>query len=438
MAGIHDTWHSNSYDNSEELPISVTRSSVERRPSLDSLCACESSSFDSTSSQAEKPHIKPPGPGVWRVRPFTNWWLWEIICIIFAVLCIIAVGILASRLNGTQVSNWTFVLQPSTLISALIMAAQSSMMLVVAEAIGQLKWLHMSLPEAKPLSDLHALESASRGPLGSLNIFYLWKPQTKAICSLVYMASLVTIAALAMGPFSQQIVSIQLENLKEQGNAVAMTAASNSYYTNQLSDMQWFANANGELGMNIGLTTTANWCNVNSAMQGGFYNGMYGLGGSLFDFGCPSGNCTWERFTSLGFCSTCVDVSASTNITRSPNTGGLDEFQTPGGPRITINQYERVATNLSYPSGTLEAITAHLLSLVVAQRNEDKITSYWSNYTVTECSIDWCAKQYSNITVVRSSTGLQFVLCILLSLLVYRRTEYYKITIQSRSCRSGR
>ena len=90
------------------------------------------------------------------------------------------------------------------------------MMMAVSAAISQLKWLHMRLPKARPLTDLEALESASRGPLGSLSLFYKWKLPSGILSALIYTASLVTIAALAMGPLAQQIVSIQANGLETE------------------------------------------------------------------------------------------------------------------------------------------------------------------------------------------------------------------------------
>lgn len=86
-------------------------------------------------------------------------------------------------------------------------------MVVIAEVLGQVKWLQISFPEAQSLADFAAFDSASRGPLGSLSLFYLWKPQPTILLPMIYTAYLITIAALAMGPFTQQIILIQSGHL---------------------------------------------------------------------------------------------------------------------------------------------------------------------------------------------------------------------------------
>lgn len=53
----------------------------------------------------------------------------------------------------------------------------------------------------------------------------------------------------------------------------------------------------------ISLTSGANDAfDVEPDMHGAFYTGIYNLGESYLNFGCPSGNCSWRIFTSLGLC----------------------------------------------------------------------------------------------------------------------------------------
>ncbi len=306
----------------------------------------------------------------------------------------LTVVILASRLNGTWLSKWTFILQPSTLISTLVTAVQSSMMLVVAEVFGQLKWLHMSLPKAQPLEDLETFESAGRGPLGSLGLLYRWQPDRAPLAPLVYTAAFVTVAALAMGPFAQQIVSIQTDSLEPQENVNSTIAVSNSYYNNNSVPGLFFQFEN----QSFALGTTSNGALVmQSDMQGAFYSGIYGLGGPLLDFSCPSSNCTWDTFTSLGLCSTCRNVTASTRIIKSAYAVGNTQFWTPGGWYISLDSFADVFvksnSSMGYPT-SLDNLLPNVVSTIIIQANS-------AGFNVTECSVDWCAKQYSNMTVVR-------------------------------------
>ena len=337
----------------------------------------------------------PPPPGATRrTGMFRDIWLWEIISIIFSILCMLTVVILASRLNGTWLSKWTFPLQPSTLISTLVTAVQSSMMLVIAEVFGQLKWLHMSLPKPQPLEDLETFESAGRGPLGSLSLLYRWQPDMAPLAPLVYTAAFVTVAALAMGPFAQQIVSIQTDSLEPQEDVNSTIAVSNSYNNNNTVPGLFFDFNNGSFG--FGQTSNGAFV-TQSDMQGAFYSGIYGLGGSILDFGCPSSNCTWDTFTSLGFCSTCRNVTASTRIVKSPYATGNTQFYTPGGWYISMSSFVDVfvkSNSTILTATSLDDLFPNVATSVIIQVNP-------TGFNVTECSVDWCAKQYSNMTAVR-------------------------------------
>lgn len=333
----------------------------------------------------------------WRTNFLRGKWIWETVCIFFSTACVIAITILSSRLDGTWLSKWTLFLQPSTTFSILSTAAQSSMMLVVAEVLSQLKWLQMSLPKTRSATDLATFDSASRGPLGSLRLFYLWKPQPSMLPPMVYAASLITIAALAMGPFTQQIISIQADNWVSN-DGMNSTIPVTNYYRHQpeATGISLFADENGSVG--IGLGNTAG-LEVAPDIQGAFYNGCYNLGKSFIDFSCPSSNCSWETFDSLGICSTCQNVTKIAQITGAPNVGV--NVTTPGGWSTFFEAYGQVQAiaNNSLFGSTWDTLSADLVSLIIVQRPNELLED---GYIITECSIQWCAKQYSNVTVVRA------------------------------------
>lgn len=347
-----------------------------------------------------------------RTKCLRGKWIWETICIIFSIACVIAITILSSRLDGTWLSKWTLFLQPSTTFSVLATAAQSSMMLVIAEVLSQLKWLQMSLPKTQSVADFATFDSASRGPLGSLRLFYLWKPQSSMLPPMVYTASLITIAALAMGPFTQQIISIQADNWVSN-DGMNSTIPVTNYYKHQPAaiGISLFADENGPVGM--GMTNTGS-LEVAPDIQGAFYNGYYNLGKSFIDFSCPSSNCSWETFNSLGIRSTCQNVTKIAQITGAPNVGV--NVTTPGGWSTFFQAYNQVKAiaNGSFFGSTWDTLSADLVSLIIVQRSNELLED---GYIITECSIQWCAKQYSNVTVVRAlSITSPFILFLLVLL----------------------
>ena len=56
-------------------------------------------------------------------------------------------------------------------------------------------------------------------------------------------------------------------------------------------------------------------------MQAAIFNGLYGnQNASAAAYNCPTGNCMWPTFSSLGFCSKCSNVTAETSIVDTYNT----------------------------------------------------------------------------------------------------------------------
>lgn len=124
----------------------------------------------------------------------------------------VAVVILGLYIDGLSLADWTFVMAPSTVISTLITVAKTSMLLSVAEGLSQLKCMYF-LTKKKPLSELEAFDEASRGPWGS--IIFFWKIKPRSL--LAQSGAFLTVTALAMRPFAQQIISIETRRVPRAG-----------------------------------------------------------------------------------------------------------------------------------------------------------------------------------------------------------------------------
>ncbi|KAL8790578.1 MAG: hypothetical protein Q9195_006258 [Heterodermia aff. obscurata] len=100
--------------------------------------------------------------------------------------------------DGKQVDQWGFRITPNAVVSFIATLAKSSLLLVTAETIGQLKWLHY---HGRPheLSDMKLFDEASRGPLGSLKLL-ISKDKSKLLTSI---AAIIVLGALFVDPFVQ-------------------------------------------------------------------------------------------------------------------------------------------------------------------------------------------------------------------------------------------
>ena len=124
-------------------------------------------------------------------------WRWELasIALTFGTNCCIVA--LLYKFDGQTVPAWPFGININTMISIISNISQASIVIVVAEAMGQTKWHWFR--SARPLSHFTVFDSASSGWIGSIKLLGL------APTSLLALLGIVTsTTALAIGPFTQQ------------------------------------------------------------------------------------------------------------------------------------------------------------------------------------------------------------------------------------------
>lgn len=86
-----------------------------------------------------------------------------------SLLAVSAVLAMAVFLNGRPLPDWPMGLTPNTVVSLLGELSKATLILSVAEAIGQLKWLWFRTGE-RTLKDFEVYDLASRGPSGSVKL----------------------------------------------------------------------------------------------------------------------------------------------------------------------------------------------------------------------------------------------------------------------------
>jgi hypothetical protein len=154
-------------------------------------------------------------------------WQWEFGAFIFSMGCFAAVvGVLASY-NTRSLASWNFVfgITLNTLVAILSTLSRTALLVPVASCISQLKWIHL-VTAPRSLRDVQVFDDASRGPWGSLEL--IWRLHIGA--KLATWGSVITILTLAMGPFTQQLLSYPSRSIIS-GNA--------TYYTSHIYDSAW-------------------------------------------------------------------------------------------------------------------------------------------------------------------------------------------------------
>lgn len=202
----------------------------------------------------------------------TDGWTPEVLFAIFSIGCLIAIVAVLEAFDGRRNPRLSFGITLNSIISILSTAAKSSLMFGIASAIGQCKWDWFNdETRYRSLRDLEHIDEASRGPLGAFRM--LFTPTRSSIAS---MGAIVTLVMLAVDPFVQQILRYQ-----EEPNDVASEFA----WTEQVLAPTFFSNNSDP--PYYGAINSALW-NDDASYERQAH--------------CPTGNCTYPLFPSMGLC----------------------------------------------------------------------------------------------------------------------------------------
>jgi hypothetical protein len=165
------------------------------------------------SADESKPEVtklsEPPPDGIKNPSMLrTSWWWLEIVATVLSIGCMASViGILAHT-NGKPLNDWTFYFSINSVISTLTTIGKSCMMVAVAESISQLKWQRFE--KTRHLTDMQLFDAASRGPAGATNL--IWSMKADAL--IATGGAIITIFALAIGPFTQIVLQFPTNTVK--------------------------------------------------------------------------------------------------------------------------------------------------------------------------------------------------------------------------------
>lgn len=221
-----------------------------------------------------------------RLLPILDTWFYEILAIVFSLACFVSIlGVLVAY-NQRPAPSLSYGLTLNAIISILATASKSSLIFAIAECVGQLKWVWFYKRRTQ-LDSMQLFDSASRGPLGSFMVISKHRGQ-----SLVSLGALITILVLAFDPFIQQSLTYPIRNTVDVTNSSAAAAQQVTYILPY-----------GSLDEYWSIVFTAQWAD-NAA--------------EIPTPACPTGNCTWPPFESVGLCRKCEDITASTKLECDP------------------------------------------------------------------------------------------------------------------------
>ncbi|KAI4710775.1 hypothetical protein J4E89_004365 [Alternaria sp. Ai002NY15] len=226
-------------------------------------------------------------------------WLLEIVSWLISAVCMGAIIAVLVVLKDKPSSKWPFDsigLTLNAFVSVLSRIAGAALLLPVAEALGQLKWSWFIKGDSKKMWDFEMFDNASRGPWGAFLLLIHTKGKTIAA-----LGALVTIFALALDPFFQQVVSFpQRWTLQGTNSSIARVVRYEPVLDVDYRDGTPISQQDANI------MAVANLYFVNNGTQPmPFGNGTR----AEVPLSCPSSNCTWPSYDTLGMCSECVDTS---------------------------------------------------------------------------------------------------------------------------------
>lgn len=132
----------------------------------------------------------------------THWdsWRWEFCNAIVLLISVAAIPATLYPHAGKPLPQWPSYITINALLAIYSMVLKSCIAILVTSCIGQLQWIWFL--EAQSLQDLALFSEAAQGPLGSLS--WLWAHHFRQ--PLIALGAIITITAIAIDPFIQQLV----------------------------------------------------------------------------------------------------------------------------------------------------------------------------------------------------------------------------------------
>jgi hypothetical protein len=208
-----------------------------------------------------------------------------------------AIVALLYYLDDQSLSKWPPGL---TLITILSKIASAALILPISEAIGQLKWTWFHGKKSRDAFDFEIFDKASRGAWGSVMLLCRTKGR-----SLAALGALLTVLLLAIDTFFQQVTDLP-ERWKLKGDGFIPRSIRYEPNVEFEYDNTWD---------NLPVNQANN--DLRRALAPFFYdsNGTHplqtgdGATQAEIPLVCPTSQCHWPIYKSLGICSACVDAS---------------------------------------------------------------------------------------------------------------------------------
>ncbi|CZR66586.1 uncharacterized protein PAC_16487 [Phialocephala subalpina] len=265
-----------------------------------------------------KKSLQPPPPIRQETRNWfsrqSDWWLREFSSCLFSLLCAVAIIIILKVYDGEPLSKLPKGITLNIVLALFTTLAKAGLMIPISEALGQLKWVWFK--EERPLVDFETFDQASRGPIGSVKLL-----GTLRFRHLASIGAVISILLIATSPITQQIISYHERPILATSGPAAQAPRSDLFMAySPLHGSVGVPDLSMQQAVKMGLFNAANESITHTAPS------------------CPTGNCTWPDFSSLGICSKTANI-----------TSFLSVVSVPGNQSASIGYI--VDNNVTLPNG---------------------------------------------------------------------------------------
>ncbi|PSN72495.1 hypothetical protein BS50DRAFT_569977 [Corynespora cassiicola Philippines] len=238
-------------------------------------------------------------------------WKYDILLCCVSIAATVGLVVVLALHDGKAQKDWSGgVITLNTVIAVLATVIRASLIVPVAAAITQGKWLWLRTrkgaraSEGRSLSDYEVYEWASRGVVGSTQLIWI-----SGIRSIASLGALIVIFSVAIGPFTQQILGTTFRSVQSDTPGQSLILPRAERY-------------DGFVESAITSTHYTYGRIIQPDMYAAIMSGIFSEKTEDLTAVCPSGNCTWPIQSSLGVCGECAAFSPEIKYNASINDSG--------------------------------------------------------------------------------------------------------------------
>ncbi|CAI7620592.1 unnamed protein product [Penicillium viridicatum] len=235
-------------------------------------------------------------------------WKFELLALVGSACSFLVMVVVLAVYNGRSMFDSKNVTL-NAIISVLSVAMKASLTFAVAELIGQWKWILFD-QNARPLMDFDRIDTASRGPLGSLKVIF----RMRGLNWPLRLGALLILLTVGLDPFSQQLLQLEERIQYTQTHSdpyntpTAYTARAKTYTDGNIMAANTTPST-ADPDKNVTTVTMQ----LDLPMQAAILNGLAHTADEIRQWApvqCRAAICNWNQFQSLGVCHRCHDLSS--------------------------------------------------------------------------------------------------------------------------------